>query len=94
MNLFLMGHMFSFLSQQPHLCCLRREPVRKCAESRKRKNFSVWNKDNLQIYLGSLSFHHSLPFIPFFPFIGMLFQCDVNALDLLCNLSYIPSSGV
>lgn len=48
----------------------------------------------VQSLLSFSSFCPPLPLIPLFPFVRMLFQCDVNALDLLCNLSYSPSGGV
>lgn len=48
----------------------------------------------LQSPLSSFSLCQPLPLIPFFPFVRMLFQFDVNAPDLLCNLSYSPSGGV
>lgn len=49
-NLLLVAQIFSSLSQQPHLCCLRREPVRKFAESIKRETFSAWKEDTKNKY--------------------------------------------
>lgn len=49
-NLLLVAQIFSSLSQQPQLCCLRREPVRKFAESIKKETFSAWNEDTNDKY--------------------------------------------